>query len=144
MLFTERETIQPALDSSVFVNLICYRHQKHNLMTLRDIVGDKGLVTLLDRFAGTYIRFPTASHTLQTVNEVYLAMLYQDLKTKAKGTDPMAWHNAEKKFAKFAERIGYTILKARKLSKNILKELDEANKWWTEIKRWEVRNAEKD
>ena len=141
MIFTDRETVAPALNSSDFLNLICFKHQKHNLVSLREIVGDKGLITLLDRFAGTYIRFPTASHTLDAVNEVYLAILYQDLKVKAKGIDPVAWNEAEKRFNKFAERMGLKGTKARTTAKNILKEIEKANSWWSDIKRFQKQNS---
>lgn len=140
MIFTDREAVAPALDSTSFINLICFRHQKHNLDKLREITGDKGLVTLLDKFAGTYVRFPTASHTLDAVNEVYLGLLYQDLKLKAKGLDPVAWNEAEKRFNKFAERMGLKGNKARLKAKEILKEIDKANVWWSEIKRFWHQN----
>lgn len=97
-------------------------------------------MALLDKFAGTYIRFPTASHVLQSANDVALSILYEELKKAFATRNPVLWQEAETRFIKFAERQGMSYLQAKKKSKAIRKELDAANQWIDGIKNWEKRN----
>jgi hypothetical protein len=103
-------------------------------------VGDAKMVALLDKFGGTYIRFPTASHTLQAANDIALCLLYEELKKAFATRNPVLWQEAETRFIKFAERQGLNYLQAKKKSKAIYKELQEANTWLDNIKSWEKRN----
>ena len=144
MILSDKQSLKPAIDSKEFLNYICYKHQKHNLLSLRDIVGDAGLVALLDKFGGTYIRFPTASHTLQAANDVVLSMLYEELKKAFATRNPTLWQEAETRFTKFAERQGMNYLQGKKKAKAIRKELEEANSWLANIKSWEARNQPKE
>ncbi len=98
------------------------------------------MIALLDRFAGTYIRFPTASHTLQAANDVALCLLYEELKKAFATRNPTVWQEAETRFIKFAERQGLSYLQAKKKSKGIYKELIAANQWAENVKSWEKRN----
>lgn len=140
MIFQDKNSLRPAINSKDFLNYICYRHQRHNLLDLRNIVGEAGLVTLLDRFAGTYVRFPGPSHTLQAANDIALCMLYEELKKAFATRNPVTWQEAETRFIKFAERQGLTYLQAKKKSKATYKELQEANEWIANIQNWEKRN----
>ncbi len=144
MILLDKQTLKPAIDSKEFLNYICFKHQRHNLLSLRDIVGEAGMVALLDRFAGTYIRFPTASHVLQEANDIALCMLYQELKKAFATRNPTLWQEAETKFIHFAERQGMDYLQAKIKSKKIYKSLTEANQWVQSVKDWETRNQKKD
>lgn len=140
MIFTDKVALKPAIDSKAFLNFICYKHQRHNLLSLREIVGEAGMVTLLDRFSGTYVRFPTASHVLQAANDIALCMLYEELKKAFATRNPTLWQEAETRFIKFAERQGLSYLQAKKKSKAIFKEMEAANQWLDNVKNWEKRN----
>lgn len=140
MIFTDKAVLKPAIDSKEFLNFLCYKHQRHNLLSLREVVGEAGMVLLLDRFSGTYVRFPTASHVLQSANDVALSMLYRELLKAFATRNPVLWQEAETRFIKFAERQGLSYLQAKKKSKAIRKELEAANQWLDNIKNWEKRN----
>jgi hypothetical protein len=125
------------------VNFICYKHQKNNIMNLRKVVGDEGLLSLLNKFAGTYTKFPPITQIVQLANQLHLVTLYDELKAAAVSGDPSKWQEAENRFVKFAEMkfelTDYTTAKLR--AKQLKMEFAKAKEWVEALNSWENRNT---
>ena len=123
------------------ITYICYKHQKHNIMNLRKVVGDEGLLALLNKFAGTYTRFPTITNIVELANKVHLITLYDELKAAAVSGNPKTWQDAEDKFVKFAQnKFEMTYPNAKLHVKKLKIELQAAQQWNANITAWEKRN----
>lgn len=123
--------------SDDFLDVLCFRHQRHNILALRESVGDEPFLAILDHFAGTYVRFPTAGHSVDTANEIHLARLYENMRKKAK-SGAKDWNDVETKFINLATRMGYGYERAVRRAKALLHEIDEARQW-----RARLRQADK-
>ena len=129
-------------DGSVFLNLLCFRYQKNSILELRQFLGDAKLLEIFELFAGLYVRFPTASNTILTAQEVQLALHYRDLRSKRASRDMIKWNDAETRFIRLARSLGYTYDRAVVRSKALLKEIELANTWLGSMKTWDNKKRE--
>lgn len=120
-----RQYVEPA----DFLDLVSYRNQQHNITNLRAVVGDEKYIMLLDKFAGSYTRFPTPKNALQAIDDIMLAQLWHDLQEKAGQKGLVAWNEAETRFIRQAGKMGMDYKQAKRRAKTVLKELITARQW---------------
>src|SRR5574339_18626 len=125
------------------VTFICFKHQKHNVLNLRKVVGYEGLLSLFNKFASTYVRFPSISSMVDVANCLHLLDLYDKVKLAATSGDPTKWQDAEQKFIKFADyKFGLDYRSAKMKCKALRLELDKAREWYIALQSWEKRNSD--
>lgn len=115
------------------LDLLCFRN-KTNILALRQHMGDHAFLGVLDKFSGTYIRFPKVERVFDTIDDAILATLFQDMREKAKkrgdGTvDLAAWQEAEIRFFRHAEKTGVKHEVAKARARGILRELNKVQTW---------------
>ncbi len=120
-----RQHVEPA----DFLDLVSYRNQQHNITNLRAVVGDEKYILLLDKFAGSYTRFPTPKNVLAAIDEIMLAQLWVDLKEKSRQPGLIKWNEAETRFIRQAGKMGLEYEQAKRRAKAVLKELVKARNW---------------
>jgi len=120
-----RQHIEPA----DFLDLVSYRNQQHNITNLRAVVGDEKYILLLDKFSGSYTRFPTPRNSMQAVDDIMLAQLWADLKDKAGQKGLVEWNEAETRFIRQAAKMGMEYQQAHRRAATVLKELIKARQW---------------
>lgn len=115
------------------LDILCFRN-KTNILALRQHMGDEAFMAVLDKFSGTYIRFPKIERVIDTMNDAILATLFLDMRRKSRkgpdGTvDAKAWHEAEVRFFKQADKSGVKHEVAKARARGILKELESVKGW---------------
>ena len=128
-----------AIDETQFLDLLCYRHQRHHILSLREVLGDEYVVHLLNRFSSMYVRFPTPRKSQEAADDLILSVLWQDMKAKAKSENAIAWAEAEAKFIKHGQRMGLPFNKAAARARVVTKELEKARGWLDRIRQQEAR-----
>jgi len=127
------------------VTFICYKNQKNNIMNLRKAVGDSGLLSLLNMFAGTYMRFPTISVVVSLANQLHLIELYDQLLIASGSGNPKIWQEHEDRFVKFASnKFDMEYLPAKHFVKKLKYDLLQAQNWYAGIVSWEKRHDKPD
>ena len=125
------------------ITFICFKHQKNNLLNLRKVVGDEGLLTLLNKFASTFTKFPSITQIVNLANQLHMVYLYEELKAAAVSGDPVKWQEAENKFNKFCQSKldleNYTDAKIQ--AKKYKKDIESARQWFSQLENWEKRNS---
>lgn len=124
------------------LDLLCYRN-KTNILALRQHMGDHAFLGVLDKFSGTYIRFPKIERVIDTINDAILAMMFEDLREKARKRadgqeDVAAWNEAEARFFKFADKTGVKHEVAKKRARGILRELQKIRGWRDRMDEFEA------
>jgi hypothetical protein len=127
-----------AIDESAFLDLLCYRHQRHHILSLRSVLGDEYVVMLLNRFSAMYVRFPTPRKSQEAADDLILSVLWREMKEKSKGP-PLDWNEAEGKFIRQAQRMGLNYKKACVRARAVNKELEKAQAWLDRIREQEAR-----
>ncbi len=120
-----RQHVEPA----DFLDLVSYRNQQHNITNLRAVVGDEKYILLLDKFAGSYTRFPTPKNVLLAIDEILLAQLWVDLKEKSGLPGLIKWNEAETRFVRQGTKMGLDYKQSKRRATTVLKELLKARTW---------------
>lgn len=124
------------IKSSDILDLICYR-SKTNILALREYVGDHAFLAILDKFAGTYIKFPKADKVYEVVEDATLAMLYEIMKEKKRSKNLREWNDAEFRFNKQCDKMGIKWEVGRRRAVTILSELRQVHIWQTEMRQFD-------
>lgn len=124
------------------LDLLCFRN-KTNILALRQHMGDEAFLAILDKFAGTYIRFPKPERVVDTMNDAILATLYIDMREKARRregvpVDLVAWHEAEARFFKHAQKTGVKHEVAKARARGIIRELERTRGWRGDMDKFEA------
>jgi hypothetical protein len=117
------------VDTCDYLDLVSFRNPQHNILNLRDIVGDEKYLTLMDKFAGNYTRFPTAKNALEAVDDLILITLWEDLNDKKKNGTTDQWNAAEAVFIKHGQKMGLKFINAKRRARAVTKELVQARNW---------------
>lgn len=118
------------------LDLICFR-SKTNILALREYVGDHAFLSILDKFAGTYVKFPKADKVYEVVEDATLAMLYEIMKEKKKANNLREWNDAEFRFNKQCEKMGIKWEVGRRRAVTILNELRQVHIWQSELRKFD-------
>lgn len=129
-IFSEhtRQMVEP----SDFLDLVSHRNPTHNIINLRAVVGDEKYILLLDKFSGSYTRFPTAKNLMEAIQDIVLVRLWEEVKEKKASQNLAAWNEADARFVKQAQRMGMEYKAAVRRAKGITKELVVARNWANE------------
>ena len=111
------------------LDLVCFRN-KTNILALRQYLGDTAFIAILDKFAGTYVRFPKAEWIYQSMEDSVLAMLYDNMKVQKKSGGVKAWNDAEFRFNKQCEKMKITFETGQRRAHSVLKEMRQVREWY--------------
>ena len=123
------EHTRQIVDPADFLDLVSYRNPTHNILNLRKVVGDEKYILLLDKFSGSYTRFPTSKNLLEAIQDIVLVHLWEEVKEQKASNSVAAWNEAETRFIKHAQKMGMEYKAAARRAKGIIKELVTARTW---------------
>ncbi len=117
------------IDLCDMLDLLAMRNPTHNIVHLREIVGDSVFSEILCRYNGTYTRMPTGKRTQGAIDDVRLVKLWWEYEASL-GKDSNAIMEKQDLFMKHAKRMGISAFSvAVRRARAVAREMDKAAMW---------------
>lgn len=122
------------------IDWFCWRKQDCGLQELREWVGDPAFLRLVVAYAGLYLKLPASKELARLALDLELAQAMDNWRTARKARDLAEVVLSEQKIYKIAQQLNRPLKWARHRGAVLLRELQKAGAWKSELARWRVRN----